>query len=258
MTDFFEVELRDWEIQKDKRDPEKAPFNQVNESFLCFVGRNLTRSPLLQDLSGYDLGFYGGSHENFSDNEESWANPLRASVLQSLTSDSTRWYLSFHTYLAQINVLPFQRLMKHRFIKENNLNFAVVHAEQWASGIPNRSRLFFEVPTALLTEMVLTFWSGDWKATTPFEGYLLPPGRLDLLTAWDTRRRDDKLFRDVLDQSSLAFFTNPSENRHFAFITSKYTQEDLERKIDLESLQKRAKEIGLKLSSRILELHMKT
>lgn len=241
MTDFYEVELKELKILRSESElNKKRPFNEINESFLSFVGNNMGDSPLLQDFKAFHLGFYGGDG-SYGD---TWADPLRANILEKLTSESEQWYLSFHSYYTEINLLPFEEILQHRFIKENNLNFIVIHSEKvWGSGMGIRSRLFFEVPNNIILEMVLTFWS-DSITTSPIEGYLMSPGRLDLLTDWDNQRRDDQLFRDILDQISLAFFTFATENTHMAFITSKYSKDDLERRIELESLQQRAKEIG--------------
>jgi len=50
-----------------------------------------------------------------------------------------------------------------------------------------------------------------------------------------------------MDQVFVAFYSFPAEHRHFGFVTSKLSLDDMRQLLDIESLQRQAEEIDKQL-----------
>lgn len=212
---------------------------------LTFGGHNLANSQLLDDVNVFYLFFYGESSD--VEGREAWADPLRVEVLQRLSSENRTWYLSFVGDIpdasSSTGYTPITQEIQQGLSQEEKLDFAVVQSElPHYVGKGFRPRLFFETPNRLLSHVVSRYWSRAYPGL-PIEGYNLSPGQIGLLHKWDKRPRDAQLFRDVMNEISIAFYTFPAEHRHFAFVTSKLGLDDMKQLLDIESLRRQAREI---------------
>ncbi len=210
--------------------------DMVSYGYLTFCGHDLDKSSILDDLKVFYLVFYGETEEEHF--REEWADTLRAEVLLHLSSKSKCWYLSM------ING-EFEKISETLAnICGTRLNGIEVSSEKkFGYGYGFISRPFFEVPNEYLLTVIEFFWS---KAVPghPIEGYNLDIGNLDQLRKWNNSPRDDHLFREVIDQSFICFYTHPSEHCHFAFITNKINYSQLAKLICLDQLQRKAKILG--------------
>jgi hypothetical protein len=75
----------------------------------------------------------------------------------------------------------------------------------------------------------------------------MPSRSIDLLQEWDTKPRDGRLFREVIDKVIVAFRSYPNEHRHIAFLTNKWGCEEIEKMIQLDELKEQALEIGTRI-----------
>ena len=210
-----------------------------------FGGHNLDSSPLFSDIRVFYLDFFGEADSTLD--REAWADPLRGIVLQRLSSQDHAWYLSC---IGNILTRPDAHIsivdeLQHIFPGDESLNVAIVNSERpYGHGKGFAPRLFFEAPNQLLPDIVSKYWPAAMPAT-PIEGYNMASGQIDFLQKWNARPRDDELFCDVIDQVFVAFYTYPSENRHFVFVTNKLTLDDMRSLLDIESLQHKAQELQL-------------
>ena len=210
--------------------------------FLMAGIRNLDETPLLDDVKGFYLDFFGGNSE---DNYELWANPLRVKVLQRLSL--SQWYL----YLSIIGDVPYdssptgyipiEKEMQNGVIQDEHLSYVVIKSPESYTEI--HPRIFLEVPERLIPQIINRYWQRAYPGY-PIQGLLMRPGQVARLRSWSEKPRNDHLFREIIDEVFVMFHTFPSENRHFLFLTNKLTLDDIKRLVDIDDLQKAADEIG--------------
>lgn len=250
MSDYdYRVELWEDEIERDKvgklvHHPLNsrygtAPVNGKDRGsygHLTFAGHDLDKSPILGDIKVFYLEFKGVLEETYE--KEEWADPLRADVLKRLSGNNRSWYISMINHQLTDRDEALTKLVG---VKLNRINVQSERGFGRTYGF--WSREFLEIPNHNLSEIVSYFWA---KAVPgyPIEGYNLESGQLEILEKWDARPRDDQLFRDVIDQTFINFYTFPAENRYFVFVTNKLNYAELATLIQLEELQERAKVIG--------------
>ena len=246
---------------KDDRDP-----TNVNE--LTFAGDNLYRSQILNDVRLFDLIFHGEPPEEVY--REEWADPLRTEVLKRLSGNGRSWYISFVNDVTRKFVeykgKPMYRKLSDYFSKED-LKYPAFWEEHKSqefidyylqkdpgqiavldSGVPHgygkgfEKRLFFEVPNEEIEQVAGIVWPGAKEVYT-IQGYNFPSGRVDLLNQWGTKKWDEYLFREILDETQVFFHTWPQEHCYFRFFTNKFTFDEFQHAIQLDDLQGKAKEI---------------
>lgn len=206
-----------------------------------FGGIQSGHDELFDDVKVFWLMFH---RENGNDHREMWADPFRVETLRRIGCKNWNWYLSFMGYLPDSSLpgeyIGIENDLSKKILKEHNLNFTFVRSREIC--VDDYQRLYFESPLELIEPVVKTYWS--WAEGNSIQGYLLPSGRIDILQKWDQEVRDDRLFREVIDQSFLAFSTFPDENRHFMFYSNKVNYEQLELLINPNELQEMANKIG--------------
>jgi len=227
--------------------PYRFPTGEDMPSYghLTFGGHDLPKSPILGGVRVFYLEFFGEPTPVLY--REAWADPLRIEVLQRLSQHNKSWYLScVGTYLntsSPDGYMPIVGELQQEFFKGQEPSFAVVQSEiQFGYGKGFHPRFFFEVPNQLLPRVVQKYWATAIPGW-PMEGYNMASGQIQLLSEWDKRPRDDRLFRDVMDEVQVAFYTYPAEHRHLVFVTNKLDLGEMRRLLDLESLRRHAEKI---------------
>jgi hypothetical protein len=204
---------------------------------LTFCGHNMDKSPLFDDVRVYQLWFHDDEQD---DHFEEWAHPLRIKLLENLCERlSLTWYIGIRGAVYEENEKSLLEAIPETYINEP-LSFTIVRSEGSSDGFS--PKLFFNLPKYLIPSFVNQYWLSAFPGV-PIEGYLMESNRITQLMHWDSQPRDDLLFRDVMDKVLLAFYTIPSEQRSFAFVTSKREPEQLARLINLEGLQTQAAEL---------------
>ena len=212
---------------------------------LTFAGDGLDQSNLLNDVKMYNIKIFG--EPNNIRHREEWADPIRADILKSLSSKERSWYLSFVGYSpfnleyrdkinVSIDVLDFFAS------KERNQAVFVDSVEPYLSKETPMKRLFIEVTYAEIEYAIKMIWPLAWDSNT-IQGYNFPASRIDLLKEWENSKKDDHLFRRLLDETEVLFYTYPAEHRHFIFISNKYSYSEFEEKIKLQELRKKAEKL---------------
>ena len=219
--------------------------NARNLHDLIFAGDGLDQSKILNDVKMFELRFYG--EPDSIHYREEWADPLRADILKSLSSNERSWYLSFDGYSPynleyrdKVNVSPevldfFSRKEK------NHVVFIDSHKRSKTDGKPIK-RLFVEVTHEEIESAVKMIWPLAWNPET-IQGYNFLANRIDLVKEWESSKKDEKLFRRLLDENEVFFFSYPEEHRHFIFISNKYSSSEFVKKIRLQDLRKKADEL---------------
>lgn len=128
----------------------------------------------------------------------------------------------------------------NHFVKDNLLDFVIVESEELYR--EKGARTYVEVPVESIDAVYSRYWSNAWPGYT-IQGYQLPARRIDILKDWNLQERDQHLFRRVIDETRILFYTFPAENRHFVFLTNKFDYDQLDRMINLDNLKGMAKEI---------------
>ncbi len=171
------------------------------------------------------------------DGREAWADPIRAAMLERLARHSGAWYAGFEAGI-DTSIPSFS---------VNRVSFAY---ESFYPGYPDREKIvkytwlqhFFELPAHSLPTSVPAIWQNH-PIGEPIEGYHMEEGQIDVLKEWENAPKDEGLLRAVFDAASVVFFTFPTENRHFTFMTAKYSLDEFAEIIDLEGLRKMANEL---------------
>ncbi len=212
---------------------------------LTFAGHDLDKSTLLTDTKVFCLEFYGEMPDELF--HEAWADPLRAEVLKKLSGKNRSWYISFVGDITERMICNDGRKVPEKVFQyfsgmDPSRITAVMAEKPFGAGSGFEKRIFFEIPDQEIEWAVQTIWH-EAMEMYPIEGYNLPEGRIDLIRAWGQRKRDDVLFREVLENSFLCFFTYPEEPRHFKFLTKNLEIQEFAEMINLELLQKKAGEI---------------
>lgn len=210
--------------------------------FLMEGIQHLDETPLLDDVKGYHVNFFGGDPE---DDFELWANPLRVKILQRLTLSKCYWYLSFIGDVPAesdpTGYITIEHEMQNGIIQNENLNFVVLKSpERYRK---TRPRIFLEVPESLIPPIIQRYWQRAWPGC-PIQGLLMSPGQTNRLHAWSEKPRNADLFREIVDEVFVMFYTYPSENRHFYFLTNKLGFDEFLSLIDIGDLNQDAVAIG--------------
>jgi hypothetical protein len=234
-----------FEEAKIEREPESPMIpGQVKFSeghgFLAYRKEDLGKSRLLDDVNVFYLEFFGDDPND--DTSEAWATPLRAIVLERLAHRDWNWYLSFFgdvpDQISSTGVISINQDFKNGFLKAHSLHYTEFSTPEY--GITIEQRLFLEVPPYLLESVVTRYWPQNYPAY-PIQGLQLPPNQIDLLCRWSERHRDVRLFREIIDHVRIMFYTFPSENCHFIFITNKVSFSEMQKALDLDDLRERAR-----------------
>lgn len=224
------------------QDPTREP---VNNNYLTLAGDGLTKTNQFSDVKVFELGFYGEPESDIF--REAWADPLRAEILKRLAGAGRSWYITFSADVTEL-LITHDEQFEPRASKElyeyltglgpdktTLLNSPKPYGYGWGS----TKRLFFEVPNDDIKWVVEHVWEDDMGGY-PIEGYNFKSGKIALLKEWNERPRDAVLFREVLDETYMMFYTTPAENRHFTFVTNKLSLADFERQIDFGDLKRQA------------------
>jgi hypothetical protein len=134
-----------------------------------------------------------------------------------------------------------------QYISRYQLPHTIIKADEQSSlGYGDiEGRLFVEYSADLMAE-VLTRYLPRIYPGSPFEGCLMPAGQIHKLAEWNTQPRNDVLFRAVMDGVDMLFYTAPEEHRHFIFLTTKYSLDEMAAMLDLPSLQKAVDQLNNK------------
>ncbi len=210
----------------------------VSYGYLSFAGHDLDKSDNLSDVKVFYLEFQGESKA--TDNRDAWADPIRERVLNCLINNQNCWYLSMIDIWFNNDKIE----NKIKRIVGKQLNQINIKSEKpYGDTYGYQQRIFFEVPNNHLSKIINYFWT-DAAQGYPIEGYNMKGGQIDLLKKWDSKQRDDILFREVIDNTYINFYTFPAENRFFVFVTNKVNYAELADLIKLEELQELAKNMG--------------
>jgi len=232
--------------------PERAP---ITYGCFSFAGHDLDKSTLLKGAKAFYLEFHGETPNELY--REAWADPLRAKILKQLSEKNRSWYISFVGDITERIILHDGREVPEKifqyFSKMDPSRVATVMSEKpFGAGNGFEKRIFFEIPNHEIEWVTQNIWP-EAMEIYPIEGYNLPQGRIDLIRNWDQKKRDDRLFREVLENSFLSFFTFPEEHRNFKFLTLNLELKEFIEIINLELLQKKANEIAKKKKAEKLE-----
>jgi hypothetical protein len=242
-----EPEIRFWEqkIEHDSdgkilRHPLKSHYTATDRHGMAFEGHNLAASENLQDIRCFYLEFHG---DPVSEHEE-WATPLRAQVLERLQYKDWHWYLSFIGKIPEQQGADTYIYLAEDFLKKfvipEDLGFTLVRQEERQKVL--YQRLFVETPKHLLKPIITRYWPYMWDYF-PAQGFLLPPDSFHLLHRWNVMRPDEHLFREVMDNTFVAFCSFPTTHRYFVFLTNKLTCDELAELLQLDDLKRQAQEI---------------
>lgn len=209
--------------------------------FLMAGIQQLDETPLLEDVKGYDVNFFGFPEGGF----ELWANPLRVKILQRMALSKWHWYLSFIGDMPvksdPTGSMPIEQDMQNGMIRNENLNFVVLKSPERYS--KTRSRMFLEIPGRLIPPIIYRYWHRAWPGL-PIQGLLMSPGQINLLHTWSEKPRNAELFREIIDEVFVMFHTYPSENSYFYFLSNKLSFDEFQSLIGIDDLKKEAVEIG--------------
>jgi hypothetical protein len=214
----------------------------VNEHELAFAGDNLFASQAFQQIEEIRVSFYGESDDERY--REAWADPLRLEILRNLAGKHRRWYIGYKSCWSMAIFDNCSEILLDMHVTGLSVwelsKVAIVDSGYrigMGKGIVKKP--IFEVGNKDLDDFVKQVWQAA-DPSFSIEGYCLEPGKLDRLRVWDKQQKNDDLFRQVIDECLILFYTYPSEPRHFHFITNKMDTEEMAGIINLEDLQKRA------------------
>jgi hypothetical protein len=213
--------------------------------YLSFLGDIAVESPWMEEIKVFVLEF---KSDPYDDDRESWADPFRIAILKRLRQNHHSWYLSLIGWMPDKTVpdgfIRLEDYFQETVFKQEGVNFTSVSSEKRLGiGQGFWQRTFVEIPNKFLEEFFLKYWDAH-SPGHPIEGYNFPSGRIDLLKKWDKRPRDADLFREVLNECFVAFYTDPAENRDLVFVTNKLTMEQFQTLINYEQIEKSVKQLG--------------
>ncbi len=202
----------------------------ANRNQLTFAGDNLMDTNICSEVKVFYLWFSG---ELELDREE-WADPLRVETLKRLTGKGRSWYMSFvgdvtERFFLQDGRIVHEELFAYIANKGPDELVILDSPKPYGYGRGSKKRVFFEVQDQDLEWVVKTVWSEACGGYS-IEGYNFASGRIDLLKKWNESPRDANLFREVINQTYMTFYTYPAEHRHFAFLTNQLDFSDFEKK----------------------------
>ena len=209
---------------------------------VAFAGPDLDESDRLDDVRSFWLEFHGEPDDQLD--REAWADPLRVAALTSLCRSTGHvWYIAFKGWVIDpqdpTGYHSLDEEIQAQYVSRYQPPHTIVAAYEhsWLGHDDFGRRLFVEYPADLMAE-VLPRYLPDIYPRAPFEGYLMPAGQIHRLAEWNTQPRTDLLFQAVMDEVDMLFFTTPEEHRHFVFLTTKYSLDDMAAMLDLTSLQR--------------------
>jgi hypothetical protein len=218
---------------------------KFSHGYLSFLGDIAVESPLMEEIKVFALEF---KSDPYDDDRESWADPFRIDILKRLGQNHHAWYLSLIGWMPDKTVrdgfIPLDDHFQETVFKQEGVNFTSVSSEKrLGMGEGFWQRTFVEIPNKDLEEFFLKYWDAH-SPGYPIEGYNFPAERIDLLKKWDEKPRDVLLFREVLDECFIAFYTEPAENRDLVFVTNKLTMEQFRTLINFEQIENSVKQLG--------------
>lgn len=217
--------------------------NPENAYQISFAGDNLCYSLELVDIQEITAMFYGEKVDDRS--RESWADPIRAEILRRLAGTTRQWYIGFRSCWPLAIYDEYSKILLDMHITRLPMwefsEIAIVDSGYrvgFGKGIVKKPIL--DVKNELLTDFVPEVW-GSASPAFSIEGYCLEIGKLSLFRSWNEQPRTSALFKQVLDECLMLFFTFGNEPRHFHFITNKMDTEEMKQVIDLTDLEERAR-----------------
>ena len=185
-------------FNKAKKDP--VPLNNGD---LTFVGDEVFRSRLFEDIKLYEIGFFGEPEE--IRHRESWATSIRAKIIQKLSVEENSWYISF------VNYSPFDEifnnysqaplLLRKYFFQKNPKEMITINSRRpLILGKGFGKRLFFEVKNEEICEVINLIWPESVERYT-IQGFNFKSNQIEQLRNWDQKERNEQLFRQVVDKS---------------------------------------------------------
>jgi hypothetical protein len=233
------------------------PLSRSELTSLTFATREIVASPLTQAIKVFYVKFFGEAAEE--KDREAWADPLRALILERLSKVNSAWYLSLVGEFGKKDMTPvkyqierdfFDFFMKDGFdyrLYQDRQYRGWSHEKGWYLIDDYAQRIFIEVPNQHLAKAV----SVSWPFTAykhAIEGYNMETHQLDLIELWKSKTKSVDLFQEVIKNIFYAFYTFPSENIHFAFLTDKLDLNEFVELINLKELIERAREIGRQMT----------
>lgn len=221
------------------------PDSPLNNHQFAFAGDDLCSSALFDDIKEFHMTFHVENEEGCG--SAAWAHSLRANILTRLSGKDHCWYIGYRTerqmsvYDKHSEVLLDTDVPRLRMWELSELAF-VDSGYRNNTGPGKIIKPIFEVRNIELEVFITEVWP---KASSSFsiEGYCMPHGRLNLLRKWNKRERTAELFKEVIDECRILFFTSSDDHRDFHFITGKMDLDEFAKTINLNDLHDRVNEM---------------
>jgi len=205
---------------------------------LSFAGFNLNKTHLFDDVHAIWVEFSG----EVPMDRESWADAFRGIILRKTGIFTHKeWCVNVKGDISNPSGEPNSYVSLNEHIKSNFIDRYDLNSALISMPLPYRSgesekRLIVQYPNHLIAKVVERYWGYAYPGA-PIEGYLLPSDGMEKIKYWETQKRDENLFRNVVDECEMLFITQPSEHRHFVFLTNKYDLKAFYEMVDGESLK---------------------
>jgi hypothetical protein len=222
---------------------EKPGYYPPGIDLLAFCPSDLAVLNSVHNLRVFTFNIYGRVDET-EDFRDAWADPLRVEVLRNLLSKNNHWFVS------AVGDIPDKRepsgyksldlFLLENMIQEEKLDHVYVHSKiRTPLKDDIHKRLFFQVPSQIIPIVVNYCWKYSLPMY-PIQGFELVPSGIREIARWENELRNEALFINVIEKSSLIFYTWPEENNRFAFLTNKYSYQELRNSLKIDDLQEYA------------------
>ncbi len=256
----YEIKLYEDDIEKDDEGkilyhPFIGPYYRLpnnNSIPIYFAGPDLVESKILEDIRVFFLMIHG---EPDHSGREPWADPIRCDIFERLSKKGFSWYFTSKSNIfpgkfdSDGNYLPGEEYLPHQLFQTYGLEHISFRKPIGYGPEPNRmrTRYFFEASDDNLSTVVSDYW--DWlDIGLQIDGFQMASNQIKLFEEWENRPWDDKLFREIMDEAFIAFYTFPDEHRHFVFLSNKLTLEELTARLDIDDLHQKAVKIGREIN----------
>lgn len=193
------------------------------EHFMSFFNDDLGVAHISNQIKTFYVEFYGEKPEERD--REAWADHYRAETLKRLSGKGRSWYIGYYGYTTREYDLNNQSQIDDYFLSRLPKDKLIIipSGTSYYLGDEIHPQLFIELSNDDLDWAVDHIWL-DAYCNQPIEGYNLPSGMINQIAEWSECPKDLNLFNRIIQSVDSMFYTYPSENRHFCFITDKYTQ----------------------------------
>ncbi len=221
------------------------PYSPYNSNKLAFAGDGLLNSSLFESIEEIVVSFY--NKDDTCQSQRDWADPLRYEILKRLSGDQYYWYIGYRTcwemaiFDRYSKILLDMHIPYLRLWSLSELVF-VDSGYEIGSGKGVVQKPVFEVKSKDLESFVAEVWPVANPAFS-IEGYCMKPNSLEILYSWNKKERTPELFRRVIDECLVLFFTNSHGPRHLHFITNKMKASELADIINLADLIRKARQL---------------